>query len=555
MSSAPRSPRLSFFREHVLPVLFVFLIPGFSAWFFGYAARVTDRSVLGSLEQSVRADRSLPAAEQTRIMEFYRLNPPSRLLASRDPRAVRLQPMFASVRMRYATFRWMQRIAWTCLGTVALTFAIVGLSVWYSFRSHAAQYRALRVGWPTLQVSAAVQVLGQATLAVALSFWVTALLADRYVPKLILIIALLAAVAVFALWKAIFAKVDDTCEVAGETVSEPDAPRLWQHVRAMAARLNTAAPDRIIVGIEPSFFVTEHPVVLAGQTHGGRTLYLSLPMLKVLATDEADAVLGHELAHFSGEDTLWSRKISPLTGKFAVYLQMLSGGLSVVVAHFMFLFWKLYGLSIRRLSRQREFRADQVGASLVSRDAMKRALVKTTCYCEYRAETESEILRQQRVDPGLDLSGRLEGGYPAFLSSFTRSDQAVNERVPHPFDSHPTLHNRLAELGFEAHAALGRRRTPAAGGGFLVRGRSTPRPPWNSACGRSGNRRCKPSTTTTWPGVCCPPTRKRPRRCSNTFPTPLSATRPVRKRPSASTASSFPTRTAPSGSRTSSNLS
>ena len=105
-------------------------------------------------------------------------------------------------------------------------------------------------------------------------------------------------------------------------------------------------------------------------------------------------------------------------------------------------------------SRLAEYTYAVVGASVSSRDAMKRALVKTTCYCEYRDQTESSILEAQRVDPHLDLSGRLEGGYPAFLSSFAQSDKAINDRVPHPFDTHPTLQNRLAELGFEAHDAL-----------------------------------------------------------------------------------------------------
>jgi len=294
----------------------------------------------------------------------------------------------------------MKRIAWICLATSLATFVIVGLSVAFSLRSQSAQYYALRLGWPVLRTSAAIQVLGQAVLAVALSFWVTAIWTESYYIKLIIIIGLLAAFAVFALLMAIFAKVDDRCEVAGEVLSETDAPSLWQHVREMAARLKTAEPDRIIVGIVPSFFVTEHPVALGSQVHHGRTLYLSLPMLKVLAVDEADAVLGHELAHFSGEDTLWSRKISPLTGKFALYLKVLSNGLTLAVAHFMHVFWKLYGLSIRRLSRAREFRADQVGADLVSAEAMKRALIKITCYCEYRAATEQPSWRSSESIAG-----------------------------------------------------------------------------------------------------------------------------------------------------------
>ena len=454
MATAAAPKKKSFFKEHILPVLFIFLIPGFSAWFFGFAEERTDRDILRQVESNVQSSGNLSAEEKTGILAFHRSVPVSRIMGSDKPEDIRMQPMFAAVRTTYATFRWMKRIAWICLIMIAITFVIVGLSVAFSLRSHPAQYYALRIGWPVLRTSAAIQVLGQATLAVALSYWVTAILTQSYYIKLILIIGVLAVLAVIMLWKAIFAKVDNRCEVSGEIVSESDAPSLWQRVRQMAGKLNTSAPDRIIVGIDANFFVTEHPVALAGQLHHGRTLYLSLPMLKVLGVEEADAVLGHELAHFSGQDTLWSRKISPLTGKFALYLQVLSNGLSMIIAHFMHFFWKLYGLSIRRLSRAREFRADQIGAELVSKDAMKRALVKTTCYCECRTWTEMAAVKRSRVDQYLNLSQQLEQGYPAFLSSLAQSDRVIAERVPHPFDTHPTLSNRLAQLGFDVRAAI-----------------------------------------------------------------------------------------------------
>lgn len=444
----------SFFTAHVLPVLFVFLIPGFSAWFFSYAEARLDQEVRTQVQAIIQSASKMTDVEKKEAMEFYERVPVSRIMASKKPAAARVQEQFAPVKARYATFRWMKHIAWACLGTILATFVIVGVSVAFSFRSQAAQYWALRFGWPVLRTSASIQVLGQAVLAVALSYWVTAIVTGSYYPKLILGIGLLALAAVAALLKAIFAKLDDRYEVAGEMISEADAPTLWRRVREMAGRLNTAAPDRIIVGILPSFFVTEHPVTLGPDIHHGRTLYLSLPMLKVLAVDEADAVLGHELAHFSGQDTLWSRKVSPLMAKFGLYLQVLADGMSLVVAHFMAVFWKLYGLSLSSLSRAREFRADKIGADLVSLDAMKRALIKITCYCEYRAETEKAILEKQRVDEGLNLSLQLEQGYPAFLSGFANSDKMADECVPHPFDTHPTLNNRLARLGFEARSAL-----------------------------------------------------------------------------------------------------
>ena len=451
-----------FFQQHILPVLFVFLIPGFSAWFFSYAETTLDQEMFRQIQAELDHSSKISSKEKTEFLEFYRRVPVSRIMASNKPQAAKVQAAFASVRFRYATFRWMKRTAWVCLGTLAATFLIVGLSVAFSFRSHAAQYRALCIGWPVLRSSAGIQVLGQGALAVALSFWVTVLFGHVYIPKLIAIAAILALTAVVTLWKAIFARVDRRFELVGEILKEEEAPKLWGRIRELAVRLNTSAPDRIVAGVAPSFFVTENPVMLDGETLNGRTLYLSLPMLRVLATDEADAVLGHELAHFSGQDTFWSLKIAPLTGKFALYIQMLAHGLSSIVAHFMLLFWKLYSLSISKLSRAREFRADQIGAECTSKTAMKQALVKVTSYCEYRAERESDILKKERVDKDLDLASTLEFGYPTFLAAFVRGDKSVKEVVPHPFDSHPTLDKRLAQLGFEAHTALANVEVPAS---------------------------------------------------------------------------------------------
>ncbi|RYD71626.1 MAG: hypothetical protein EOP84_24575, partial [Verrucomicrobiaceae bacterium] len=251
MASANAQVKTSFFKSHILPVLFVFLIPGFSAWFFSYAETRFDRMILEQVEADVLKAPGIEEAERAGILSFYRQTPVSQIMASDDPEMAEMQALFEPTKNRYAIFRWMKRVAWICLITILATFVIVGVSVAFSFKSQRAQYYSLRIGWPVLRASAAIQVLGQAILAVALSFWVTALLMEVYYVKLILIIGLLAVCAVLALLKAIFSKVDDRCEVAGTLILEGDAPALWQRVRDMAARLETAAPDRIIAGIEP----------------------------------------------------------------------------------------------------------------------------------------------------------------------------------------------------------------------------------------------------------------------------------------------------------------
>ncbi len=446
--------RTSFFKQHILPALLVFLVPGFSVWFFGYAERDTDKEILSSIERQIDGERNTTDAQKQEARAFWRNAPVSNIMASKKPEAAELQAMFEPAKDRYAIFRWMKWTALVCLAAVGATFVLVGVSVAFSFRSQAAQYWSLRIGWPILRTSALIQVVGQATLAVFLSYWVTAVFTQSYYIKLVAVIGLLAGLAVFALAVAIFKKVDPKCEVSGRILSETDAPALWQRIREMAAKLRTTPPDRVIVGITPSFFVTEHAVDLDGARHAGRTLFLSLPMLKIMSVEEADAIFGHELAHFSGQDTLWSRKISPLLGKFALYLQLLGTGLTIVVSSFMHVFWKLYMLSIGRLSREREFRADGIGAGLTSSQAMQRALIKVSGYCEYRAKTENAMIEQNRLNPELRLAARLEDGYGDFLKAFTSDAKAAYSETPHPFDSHPPLEQRLQSLGANAADAL-----------------------------------------------------------------------------------------------------
>ena len=443
-----------FFKKHILPVLVIFLIPGFSAWFFHYAEQKTDSEILASIEHQITSDLRANPTQKQNALTFYRENPVSKIMASQSPRALELQKDFENVKSRYATFRFLKLLAWMSIGLTLLTFLIVGISVAFSLRSQPAQYWALRIGLPVMRTSALIQVLAQGILAAFLSFWVTAILTESYYIKLIFLVSFLALAGVVALIAAIFRKVDDRCHVSGRVVPEAEAPALWSRVRDLATKLDTAPPDRIIVGIDASFFVTEHPIQLGKEVLQGRTLYLSLPMLKILTMAEADAVLGHELAHFSGADTYWSRKISPLMSKFGIYLDALSTGLSIVVGLFMLMFWKLYMLSLRKSSREREFRADAVGGSVTSADAAKRALIKASSYCNYRAATVNSLLSQKKLHPDLQLAQLLEQGYPDSLKAFTQDEKAASSEIPHPFDTHPPLSQRLQHLGFDPAAAL-----------------------------------------------------------------------------------------------------
>jgi Zn-dependent protease with chaperone function len=444
---------MSFIKHHLLPALLVLVIPCFSIWFFGYAVRATDNSILTAIVEDIKTSPA-PSAAKQEALAFWNSHPVSEILSTPPGEMEDIKKDFAETATHYSWFALMQQLGWFCLGVVAVTLIVVGTSAGLSFGSHTAQYRSLRIGLPLLKVSALLQVLGQGVLTSMLSYWVTAILFERISIKLVGVIVVLAGLGVLALIKAIFTKVPDVHEIDGKPITAEDAPELWTRIRDLATKLGAPMPDRVIGGIEATFFVTEHPITLEGTRHEGRTLFVSLPMLKIMSIDEADSVLAHELAHFSGDDTVWSRKIGPRMTRFGMYLDALSSGLSVAVAAFMILFWKIYQLSISKLSREREFRADTVGGSATSPAAMARALVKVVSYSDYRNETLMKVLQQDKLQPEMRFSQMLEDGYRASLHAFTGNPEALVRETPHPFDSHPPLDQRLRNLGLEPATAL-----------------------------------------------------------------------------------------------------
>lgn len=455
MKSKSPFSKIGFLKSYLLPILIMFVVPGFGLWFFNHVEKHFDQEIRESLVSRIRTDQTMTAEERKRATEFYERVSVSRILASNKPGAEEIQATFSPVKTRYAIFRWMKRTAFLCLLTAGGAFVAVGISVLFSFRSQRTQYWSLRVGWNVLRWFALIQVVGQGALLVALSFWVTAFWAEQYYPKVIIIAAVFALLAVGLLVKAIFSKVTSESRFEGRPLTKEAAPQLWQRVSEMATKLNIAPPDHIFVGIDDNFFVTEHPVKVSGQRFQGRTLFASLSLLKTMTRSEADAVLAHELAHFSGEDTLYSRRISPLLGKYGHYLDALyQGGISRPIFHFMFMFWNLYQISLGKLSREREFRADRIGGELTSPPDMANALIKISAYCRYRHKVQKTLFEKEENVETMDVSARIEKGFPEFMTACGDGKELAEADTPHPFDSHPPLAARLTSLGLNPEAAL-----------------------------------------------------------------------------------------------------
>jgi Zn-dependent protease with chaperone function len=456
--SAPDRPRPTqntvriFHTSLFVGAMLIFLIPGACLGFFYYTQSCMDDHAISALEDQL-INEKVPEDRKEAVLAHFRAHPVSEAMASDAPRDVAVQQSLHKLTRLYGLYRWSIRGAWISLGVTAAALLPLLICITLSRRSRSTYYWSLRIGWQTLRLFASAQVLLQGALLVALAFGACEWFGFVSV-KIIGGAAIGAFAAAILLIRAIFTKLPSFSEVEGRCLSKEEAPALWNRVKQMAARMHTTPPDRIVAGIDPSFFVTGGPMMVDGKKLEGRSLYLSLPLLKTMSIEEADSILGHEMAHFSGNDTEFTQKIAPLLQRYHYFLACTADGLTLPIFHFMNIFWCLYQKNLGTYSREREFRADRIGANFTNPAAFGRALIKFIAYSNWRGSIEASAVTAGVQAGDAPVRERIEAGFSEALCSFIGSSEALAAEAPHPFDSHPPLSDRLAALGLDAEQVL-----------------------------------------------------------------------------------------------------
>jgi Zn-dependent protease with chaperone function len=442
-----------FVRSNVVPALLLFVVPVAGFAFASHVQRSWDAGFLADVTQALEEAAEMPSEERESLQQFYRESSASALCAGGAEARSALPPSFAEqVCGDYAQMRWVKlaSAASVALGLFSVLFVLA--CVWMSFASRELQYRTFVAGWNFLRVSSAVQVLAQGFVAVMLSFWVTAYFFEIYSVKLIGIVGIMVLAAAALLIRAIFKRTDDKLIVEGTPLERETSPGLWKHVEMLCKQLGTEPPHTILGGIDNNFFVTEHPVHVGDQMFEGRSLFVSLSLLKRLSKPEADAVLAHEMAHFSGDDTSYSRKLSPLLSRYIDYMETLyDSALSRPIFYFMLCYFSLFQISLGRRRRERELRADRIAASVTSPESVGNALLKVAAYSRYRERVEQGLFERDKAHSNLDLAHSVAVGFVDYARGQSLAEDLQAEHaIPHPFDSHPSLGERFQNVGLAA---------------------------------------------------------------------------------------------------------
>lgn len=248
--------------------------------------------------------------------------------------------------------------------------------------------------------------------------------------------------------------------VIGVPFSPIEQPRLALLVQQIAKATNARMPDNIVLGLDPNFFATTAPMhtPTSRRLLTGQTLYLSLPLMRVLSLDEVKAVVGHELAHFSGADTIYSRNFAPIyrgleeasqaAGEHKKYDK---NPLLMPARLFLRFMIDCFARNAAKSSRSRELRADQIGSTASSPADLGYALIKVGIL--------SMLWNKEVQDTLQDISrGKFRRNMSASFEDKLHYDVdpeklpplvafSIGDHTPHPTDSHPETKERLAELG------------------------------------------------------------------------------------------------------------
>jgi Zn-dependent protease with chaperone function len=299
-------------------------------------------------------------------------------------------------------------------------------------------------------------VLVHATIAIGIIYYGESALVDRVHVGIIAAIGIGAALGAFTIVRHTFAILHKAQTVViGTELSREKAPRLWQTIDDTARRLGSLLPDHAVVGLEPNFFVTEADVVCLSGTMSGRTFYCSLPLARILSKDQFVSVLGHELGHFKGDDTKFSKRFYPIYRSTTSSLQALgqaggegAGGIALLPAIVVFsYFLESFSNAESRISRDRELAADLSGASIASKAAIATALVKLHAFSGIWNDLQQVTVEQLRNGLFFTNVSKLFADAAAEHAKPESLNGIIDTHLSHPTDSHPPLAARLQSLG------------------------------------------------------------------------------------------------------------
>lgn len=256
--------------------------------------------------------------------------------------------------------------------------------------------------------------------------------------------------------------------VIGQPINPLDQPRLMLLVRNVARKLNTRPPDNVIVGMDANFFVTHAHVSMPGLNGmmRGRSLFLSVPLMRGLSANELTAVIAHEMAHFAHKDAQYSQSFAPIYARLHDAAnepdprRRSRNPFTIPVRWMTDFLVAAFHSNVARVSQKRELAADAAAAEATSSADLANALLKVSIM-SHVWHREIAVLHERAHQ------GRFSRNISRNFADHLRLDLDKNKisdavasimawQIPHPTDSHPPTEDRITSIGLNPTSLLDR---------------------------------------------------------------------------------------------------
>ena len=236
-------------------------------------------------------------------------------------------------------------------------------------------------------------------------------------------------------------------EPEGFSVARSQFPRLFAMIDEVRAATGGPPVHDVRIVDQLNAAITQQPRFMFFGAQN--TLYLGLPLLLAMTTDEVRAVVAHEFGHFVGRHGKSAGFVYRIRMRWAQVAERLPAG---IVAGLLRKFFAWYGPWFAAysfaLARQQEYDADRVAAQVAGARTSANALTRLAVQAERYGAAWSEIWRGTTQSPEPPASPYREIARH-FRGSGDRDGASLASAIATPADiddTHPSLQQRLKAL-------------------------------------------------------------------------------------------------------------
>lgn len=231
----------------------------------------------------------------------------------------------------------------------------------------------------------------------------------------------------------------------GPRITKIDEPDLFAALEEVAEKTGQEMPADVYLVNDVNAFVTSRGGFMGFGSR--KVMGIGLPLMQAVSVQEFKAILAHEFGHYYGGDVAlgpWIYKTRSAIGRTIRQLEE-------HILQFIFVWYgNLFLRVTHAVSRNQEFVADEVAARAAGAGVMISGLravhATSVAYHNYVQQELAPVVQRGYLPPVSAGFERFLGvsGMEAFLAAVVQYEE--EQGTTDPFDTHPSLKDRIAAL-------------------------------------------------------------------------------------------------------------